>query len=451
MDLPKTVRLRIGLLVALLPWVSSCPCALAVPERLSSLRERAEFLAGKTLPWQSVLSRLQATRAYRGYRITLQEQWEFCRSARYVTMQQWGEVHLSAFPSSRGVLRYLFGGPDFLNAHAFFPGARVMILGGLEPVGEVPVPESLDSATLESSLNALNEAMRTSLSCGYFITSEMKPQFMQGSFRGVLPVLLTEIALTGNIIESVSMVRPFGSPGVEIVYHGTRGLPQTVYYFQANLSNGKECRRFLSWIRDFGPGVSYLKAASYLLPSSDFSETRDFLLDTSTLILQDDSGIPITAFSAVQWSLRVYGSYADPLPVFKLRKDPALEAAYRSSDCYAGPLLFGNGYHVRPEEANLLLAVRKRDVAGDPPVGISQAVRVPIRRALSAGSPKHIPSVSSQGSAFVQTQSRDPVLPAETPAVGIPAYSDPVSVDPEPDEKASSESRNHTEPSVSDE
>ena len=328
----------------------------------SSVQEQAEFLAGITLPRNTLLSPLQNSTDYREHQKELQDQWAFCRRIRYDAMRQWGRDHLSQNVSTRGVVRYLFGGPDFLNAHAFFPDARIMVLGGLEPVGEMPSPETLTPESFAAGLKSLREALHTSLFCGYFITSEMRPQLLQGSFRGVLPVLLTELALTGNHIISVEMTKPFGSPGLKILYEHfdprAETQPQILYYFQADLSNGSEGHRFLGWLGDLGHGASYLKAASYLLPLDSFSEARNFLLNTSALILQDDSGIPFHDFHSEQWKVHLFGVYTEPLPIFKLRKEAELEAAYLSTD-YAGPLSFGAGYHVNAYDANLMLATRR--------------------------------------------------------------------------------------------
>jgi hypothetical protein len=381
--------------------------------RGSSLLEQSQFLAGINLPGQSILAPLQKSPEYKEHQRQLQEQWAFCRRVRYEAMLQWGRDHLSQDSATRGVLRYLFGGPDFLNAYAFFPNTRVMVLGGLEPVGDLPPPEVLDPTSLGVALKDLDEALHTSLFAGYFITSEMKPQLAQGSFQGVVPVLFTELALTGNIIDASQMIRPFGSPGVQIIYHRPGGSSQTLYYFKADLSNGKECRNFLSWLRDLGPGASYLKAASYLLPLEAFSETRNFLLNTSELILQDDSGIPYRDFKTGEWRIQLFGIYTDPLPIFKLRRDPDLEAAYGTT-YFKGPLPFGAGYHVNADDANLLLATKEGSTSyisnlmpvmpivpvatpavpafATPtpkatPIPIRRALRVPIRKALPVKSP----------------------------------------------------------------
>jgi len=418
----------------------------------SSLQEQAEFLAGIPLPRQSVLYPLQQSPEYRDHQKQLQEQWAFCRRIRYDVMQQWGREHLSQDPASRGVLRYLFGGPDFLNAYAFFPDTRVMVLGGLEPVGDLPPPEALDPSMLGAALKNLDEALHTSLFCGYFITSEMKPQLANGSFQGVLPVLFTELALTGNIVESAQMIRPFGSPGVQIIYRRPGGPAQTLYYFKADLSNGKECRNFLSWLGDLGPGASYLKAASYLLPLDAFSETRNFLLNSSQLILQDDSGIPYLDFKTGEWRIQLFGVYTDPLAIFKRRREAELEAAYGTT-YFKGSLPFGAGYHVNANDANLLLATRDlgnglkqpmpimplplptgiafasptpkpKPTPKPTPIRIRRALPVPIRKAIPVRTPKPILQ-TEEPQTQLQSQYQSPAMAVPIAISAIAAATSP--------------------------
>ena len=390
---------------------ASLPAARAQgAQGVSSPQEQAQFLAGIPLPRTSVLHGLQSSQEYGAHQRQLREQWEFCRRIRYEAMRRWASEHLARYPATRGVLRYLFGGPDFLNAYAFFPDARTMVLGGLEPVGEVPPPEALSPQELGPALTALDEALRTSLFAGYFITSEMKPQLAQGAFRGVLPVLYTELALTGNIVNTSAPERPFGAPGVRITYHRPGGPEQTLWYFQADLSNGRECRNFLTWLGELGPGASYLKAASYLLPRGSFSETRNFLTRTSELILQDDSGLPFRSFLPGEWRLSLFGVYTEPLPIFNLQRDPALAGAYESP-LRIGPLPFGAGYHVNAGDANLLLAVREDQARGSGPLSpgappavaafatpareprmrVRKALPVPIKKAIPVPTPRPTP------------------------------------------------------------
>ena len=84
--------------------------------------------------------------------------------------------------------------------------------------------------------------------------------------------------------------------------------PQTLYYFKTDLVGGGNSA-FLRWCAARGPGLSLLKAASFLLHGDGFSGVRNFLLQHSRVIIQDDSGIPLRDFperleSELLWPLR---------------------------------------------------------------------------------------------------------------------------------------------------
>ena len=50
-------------------------------------------------------------------------------------IRAWSAANLS---TPKPVMFYMFGGPDFLYADAFFPNATTYVLSGLEPVGQIP-------------------------------------------------------------------------------------------------------------------------------------------------------------------------------------------------------------------------------------------------------------------------------------------------------------------------
>src|SRR5690606_21777326 len=139
---------------------------------------------------------------------------------------------------------------------------------------------------------------------------DMKAELELTDFKGVLPILQSFIALGGGEILSIQyfgidgggVLRPLDGPGVvrgmlpgvQIRFRkNPMASVQSVYYVQADASNGALASNpaLTKWMSSFGTGVSYLKAASYLLHESYFSRVRDFLLQQSTAILQDDSGI----------------------------------------------------------------------------------------------------------------------------------------------------------------
>lgn len=65
---------------------------------------------------------------------------------------------------------YMFSGPDFLYANAFFPYARTYILCGIEPVGALPDVARIDRQVLPFALANLRKSLESVLSFSFFIT-----------------------------------------------------------------------------------------------------------------------------------------------------------------------------------------------------------------------------------------------------------------------------------------
>jgi hypothetical protein len=114
---------------------------------------------------------------------------------------------------------------------------------------------------------------------------------------------------------------------------------------------------FLKFCEKLGIGDSLLKSASYLLHRQSFSRTRQFLIERSRLIVQDDSGIPLFAFKPDEWQLNLFGKYLGPIGTFPEHNQPKLRQLYQQGK--PSKLDFGIGYRWRPNESNLLLAVKK--------------------------------------------------------------------------------------------
>ena len=83
-----------------------------------------------------------------------------------------------------------------------------------------------------------------------------------------------------------------------------------------------------------------------------FSMVRGIVLDRAGLVVQDDSGIPFQAFQSGQWNGRLFGTYAQPIPIFRDWTQQALREAYARD---ARPLDTGIGYSHRRGTSNLQL------------------------------------------------------------------------------------------------
>ena len=76
-------------------------------------------------------------------------------------------------------------------------------------------------------------------------------------------------------------------------------------------------------------GDSLVKSASYLLHGSNFSRVRQFLLDRSNSIVQDDTGVPVRLFKPEEWDLKPFGAYLGPIEVFPGMYQPQLAQLFR--------------------------------------------------------------------------------------------------------------------------
>jgi hypothetical protein len=265
----------------------------------------------------------------------------------------------------------MFSGPDALHAIAFFPNATTYVLAGLEPAGDIPSLTGMSRGTLMHSVQGLEPALSTLLSFSFFITKRMHSDLHPGPINGTLPIIYVFLARSGKTIHEMSFVnldnegneKPPGeaprsaAKGVKIVFSAEGGPKQTMYYFSTNLANdGLKTSGFLTFLEKLGPADSFLKSASYLLHSGNFSTVRNFLLDHSALILQDDSGIPVRYFDRKKWQLQPVGHYSGPIPIFAQHYQPQMSELFRRGQTL--PMDFGVGYRWRLNDSNLLLAQR---------------------------------------------------------------------------------------------
>src|SRR5436189_2060365 len=104
-------------------------------------------------------------------------------------IRDWMAANAGEYYQSSNTVYYMFSGPDFLYAYAFFPNANTYILAGLEPVGQVPDISRIDPRMLGTNLAALRNSMSTLLITHYFVTEEMKANLGRSNLGGTLPIL----------------------------------------------------------------------------------------------------------------------------------------------------------------------------------------------------------------------------------------------------------------------
>jgi hypothetical protein len=337
---------RIGWLVVACALVGLCPIARG--QNRPTIDATAHFFAG--LPVTGALAPLIQTSAWQEHAAAMDKAWKTKEYFQLGPIASWMSSHAGDYYRSSNTMYYMFSGPDFLYAYTFFPNANIYILAGLEPVGQVPDLSRVNPDTLRNDLAALRTSLSTLLITHYFVTEEMKSDLGHSNLGGTLPILYVFLARLGcTVIDTTFVHTP--AEGVKITFnHGLR--LQTLYYFKTDLSGGNS--PFLRWCAARGPGLSLIKAASYLMHGEGFSGVRNFLLEHSSIIIQDDSGIPLRAFHK-PWTVDFYGRFIPHGEKFGKYDQQALAEIYKKNP--PPPTLgFAFGYWWQIERGILMIA-----------------------------------------------------------------------------------------------
>jgi hypothetical protein len=380
--------------------------AAALPGRAAdtvTANDTARFLAGMPPSAESPLTPLTKDPAWQHHARFLDSAFAQLEQRQLSKIRTWADTNLSA---PRPTMFYMFSGPDFLYANAFYSKASTYVLSALEPPGSVPDLMKLPRGGLGSALNNVEHSMGSILNFSFFITKLMKVDLRAGQLNGTLPILYVFLARSGKTIRDVSPVAlddkgtayfanenpgPNATHGVRIVFAGGDGEQKTLYYFSTDLSNsGVKSSGFLKFCETLAPGNSLIKSASYLLHAGNFSTVRDFILANSATIIQDDSGIPLNDYNPKKWRFFPFGRYAGPIGEFPGRYQQSYADLFRRSQ----PMDFGIGYRWRSYESNLLLSVRlpadgSGSVDATPPAEPAPAARA--KRPRPPADPKRSP------------------------------------------------------------
>ena len=334
----------------------------------------ADYLAGLPPTAGSPEATLAAAPAWQTFAKNQDKSWTKYRSTHTDQMSKWAATELDSVRQATHTVFYPFSGPDFLNVYTMFPQASSYVLVGLEPVGTLPTVANLENPAL---LRAVNKSLWSVLNFSFFRTNDMAVDLKSVNLDGAVPLVLLFATRTGNQVVAVRPVQLDAQgqlhavadttrassraiPGAEVTLRGPDGATKTVYYFSADLSDGKLTTQDapLRYVRSLGPLTTYVKSATYLMHKTYFSKIRNLVLQRSNYLLQDDSGIAMKYFPKNTWHFNYYGSYHRPINLFAKQYQPELTAAYHDSLHRARPLPFGTGYNWRQTDSNLLLAKR---------------------------------------------------------------------------------------------
>ncbi len=382
-----------------------------------------KFLAGMDIEEGSRMAELAGRKEEIKHKEFLSDSWEKVESELLSPMRTWAMQEFPESVVSGSPVLYPFSGPDFLNIFTFFPDAPEYYLVGLEKTGRPPDLINMPVTEIPNYLRMVEKSLSSILNFSFFQTKHMARD-LSGTDLGTGPILTMFVARTGNRVlnvynvyvgsdgelhdgeyslpelesapvESPDAIPPVKSPvegkevsdkqetgredadkekaeketkllfvpGIRVLFSRPgKSEIQAVTFFSQDASNQGLAKNdlLIRFLKKRGPYRTFLKAASYLMHSNIFSRIREFILNESDFIIQDDSGMPISSFSPDYWECRFYGAYTRPIPLFALRYQADLREIYKNSEGIR-PLPFGIGYRFHPGESNLMTARKKKD------------------------------------------------------------------------------------------
>lgn len=261
---------------------------------------------------------------------------------------------------------YPFSGADFMYPITLFPDADTYFMCGLEKTG-TPIGSEIN--TKYSHYEAYRQALQTFFRASYFITREMQGDFHNKELDGVCPVMTMLMAVTGHEVISIKY-KNLDNEGnfvdtdeksdiLEFKFFRTGTQhEQTIYYVSGNVENkafDPNLQKYLDKTLPQHKVATYLKAASFLMHYGGFSMMRDYVLNNSLAVIEDDSGIPYHFFT--DYDVTLYGKYKRPTNEFPaMCYQPDLEKLYHDNAATIKPLQFRIGYNY---PSNWLCARRK--------------------------------------------------------------------------------------------
>jgi hypothetical protein len=363
---------------------------LPAPVRNTRWQEQALLFAGRPLPPESPFYELSLCPSFRRHAEAMELFWDQVRKDSLNAMISWRERNVPRDLVRNPVL-YPLSGADYLNAYALFPHAPQYTFIALEAPGTLPDLYRMTEPEREAGLAAIRRAVATVASVNYMKSKILRKELSNSYIPGTLPVFLLLAGGLGHIVEDVRPVildetgnirdSQWGSenpapqrsrkPGAANVIHGLRMMvrdPETrqtkiIVYLQVRLrkeavSTATREGKFLSRIHNCN---TIFKAAVYLLHNDEYDAVREFVLDRSDLILQDDSGLPYRLFRPDEWVEHLFGTYTRIPPLGGIPDPPQQPVLARRFREHSEPLFFPYGYGVLQGKgkSNLMLFVKK--------------------------------------------------------------------------------------------
>lgn len=350
------------------------------PDQAPKSREAddaARFLAGLPGKQGSAFADLEKEEAWKLHRAELDRMWGRTETQALTAMRQFQAKELNGEAIRKSTLFYPFSGPDALMMNVFFPNNSTYVMVGLEPPGTLPTPEQFRKKKdlpkyLAEERNTVNDVLGRSFFITQYMDRQFRGQVTDGLFQPIIHLLVrtnhtilgyryVKLDEGGKVVERQLAEGPkVPNRGIEVDFQddSTKAIHR-LSYFSTNIDDPHltENKAFSAFVCQLKGMTTYFKATSYMTHRPEFSIIRDLVLEGSSTILQDDSGLPYKVYTDPPWHVQLYGDYNQPIRPFKWLEQKDLKAAYQAGN--AKPLSFHIGYGLARLPSNLQLATRK--------------------------------------------------------------------------------------------
>src|ERR1700732_5021842 len=116
----------------------------------------AHFLSGMEPSANSPLAALTSETIWKKHAAFFDSSWKSLEDRQLSKVRAWSADNIK---QSQPVLYYMFSGPDFLYANAFFPNTKTIIMSGLEPSGSIPELTDITARSAGNELGGIRSAL----------------------------------------------------------------------------------------------------------------------------------------------------------------------------------------------------------------------------------------------------------------------------------------------------
>ena len=299
------------------------PAKPALP-RSREADDMGRFFAGMPGKPGSPFADLEASSVWQEHQRQLDTAWAKTKEQLLDNLRTFEQQELRPAELDKRVVYYPFSGPDSLTPLQYFPRSPLYVMVALEPPGTLPDRSMVEHKELPGYLAAIRTTMSDILGRSFFVTREMDKQLRGQVTDGTILPILHLLVRTGHDILGYRYIRiddngqivdrtakyqvdqRYANRGIEVEFQSATDAPsQRLYYFSVNFDDAhlKTNPSFHAYLKSLHGTTTMLKATSYMLHHDEFSLIRAQILDASTAILQDDSGVPFHFYAPDQWKV----------------------------------------------------------------------------------------------------------------------------------------------------